>query len=859
MDLILRVKYENEWYDLDVDGNIPLRLDISMVENTDIGDLFGVGSQKFNLPGTRRNNKFFKGAYRVGADGVPTFYNSLDAEVLYNGESLLSGEITLEEVITDTNYIEYVVTVADETVQFKDTVEGLLISDVDFSDLDHIYNSSSVSQSWNGDLLDNKIFYPLCDFGTDNPDDYPTIPRVQMSPDYAFAEGSISSPTSPMEIRQFLPSISARTVVDKIFDQAGFKYESDLISGSTFDDLFILTKGQEAQGIVFSGSNEQTMNASKSNNQYIGDGSTQTIIYNTEISDPGDNYNPSTGEYTTPESGDYEVSAQVTVANPNAGGGPSGDDYQIIVKLLAGATVLDTEIELLDTGTFTTVNLSYAGNIAQSQALRVEVTFEVLFGDPSTILTVQSFNNSFRVNKAPVSYDGADVNMALQFDPKLKSYDLLKGILHQFNAIMVPEPGKNKTLRIENIETFFEQGRNVDWSNRYDEAVRIGISHPINEQPKTLLIKHKDDADRFSKLSIDNDPNYQYGTQRIIATSNIPTGEKKVESVFGPLIMGTMLESGSVDAEGNPTFNLTNRNLPVPHLYKFDNKAQKAYQFKPRLGYKVGPIDVSPAFDNGSTIFGLYIGEAIGGQLKYREYFTISNLKELPAKDDTIDLNFDKDYFNLIPGSYSPASQGKDAFEKYWKSYIDTLYWDENRKVTLDLKFSPTEYKDIRLNDKIIINGEQYRINKIKGFNLTRDDVVTVELLKHRPVDINIPNPGEITPTPEPTPVTPTPTVTPITPTPGPTNTPTPTPTQPVVSSTPTPTPTPEGQTPTPTPTVSPTPTPTVTQPGDCNFFEVINNDTVQTLGISYTRCQDGFTSYASVDADDSLNLCAIS
>jgi hypothetical protein len=116
MDLILRVKYENEWYDLDVDGNIPLRLDISMVENTDIGDLFGVGSQKFNLPGTRRNNKFFKGAYRVGADGVPTFYNSLDAEVLYNGESLLSGEITLEEVITDTNYIEYVVTVVNVPV-----------------------------------------------------------------------------------------------------------------------------------------------------------------------------------------------------------------------------------------------------------------------------------------------------------------------------------------------------------------------------------------------------------------------------------------------------------------------------------------------------------------------------------------------------------------------------------------------------------------------------------------------------------------------------------------------------------------------------------------------------------------------
>ena len=59
-DLILRVYYEDpftrqgDWHDLDIDSNIPLRLDISAVENTEIGGIFGVGSQTFNLPGTRR-------------------------------------------------------------------------------------------------------------------------------------------------------------------------------------------------------------------------------------------------------------------------------------------------------------------------------------------------------------------------------------------------------------------------------------------------------------------------------------------------------------------------------------------------------------------------------------------------------------------------------------------------------------------------------------------------------------------------------------------------------------------------------------------------------------------------------------
>ena len=100
-DLILRVFYDNAWNDLDIDSNIPLRLNISTVENTDIGQIFGVGSQEFVLPGTRANNKFFSGAFKVGAVDVPAIYQAVDAQVLYNGEMLLEGEMQLLEIITD--------------------------------------------------------------------------------------------------------------------------------------------------------------------------------------------------------------------------------------------------------------------------------------------------------------------------------------------------------------------------------------------------------------------------------------------------------------------------------------------------------------------------------------------------------------------------------------------------------------------------------------------------------------------------------------------------------------------------------------------------------------------------------------
>ena len=75
-DLVLRVTYENVVTDLDIDSNIPLRLDISAFDNSRIGVLFGVGSQTFDLPGTKKNNIFFKNA--AGELHTPTPDSFLD-------------------------------------------------------------------------------------------------------------------------------------------------------------------------------------------------------------------------------------------------------------------------------------------------------------------------------------------------------------------------------------------------------------------------------------------------------------------------------------------------------------------------------------------------------------------------------------------------------------------------------------------------------------------------------------------------------------------------------------------------------------------------------------------------------------
>ena len=74
-DLVLRVIKNNVVTDLDINAEIPLRLDISTFDNSRIGVLFGVGSQTFDLPGTKKNNQFFNNAYDIGALDIPALYD----------------------------------------------------------------------------------------------------------------------------------------------------------------------------------------------------------------------------------------------------------------------------------------------------------------------------------------------------------------------------------------------------------------------------------------------------------------------------------------------------------------------------------------------------------------------------------------------------------------------------------------------------------------------------------------------------------------------------------------------------------------------------------------------------------------
>ena len=732
-DLILRVTYDGVVTDLDVDGDVPLRLDMSTVESQDFGKVFGVGSQTFDLPGTSNNNKFFNHAYSVSATDIPGFYNTIPCDVILNGETLLLGRLQLIEVITsDEGYIDYKVQVTDTVLQFEEALNGLLIKNADFSSYNHTFNSASILDSWDDNLLSGSIFYPLAEYGGQN--DTNNFSFATFSSGSAFDQPTTRAwdvGAHPYQPEQFLPAIKAKDLLTVIFDQVGFRYTGSFAESDDFNQAYVLPKGQDGIGPVVDPSLVATFEAEENTPQSftVAAQTNVQVNFTSEISDPQSAYNAAQSHYVAPANGDYIFRADMVFDNPTIG---TIDIVTYRLDLVKGiypssATVIDTAQVTINALEGATVNLAVGGKHTLNSGDDVWVLFTKTVGGNAFSVA----GSTFGCSDAPPSVVDTTLLMGLQFQADTKSLDILKGFMEQYNLVMVPEQNSSRTIVIETFNDWKREGEIKDWSQKYDTAKRIGINHTVDELPKETFLKNKDDVDRFSKVTIENQPNDQYGTLRLLADNNISQGEDTIGDFFAPVILSGPFEIETTPARDLPEsqsfdFDIdVNDNTVIPHLYKLENKQIQSFAFKPRIGYKVSNTVQYPYVIN--------IGELGSFTQISGSYATLSNVAALPViSGSTNDLLFNNTYTPYTDAGFN-FNNSVSNYKRYWETYYSSLYWDDATRVTLDLFFEPYEYESIQLNDRILINNIIYRINKIKGFNLTRRDVVTVELLRLYP------------------------------------------------------------------------------------------------------------------------------
>lgn len=714
-------------YDLDLKEEVPFRLDISAIESGDIGKVFGVSSQKFTLPPTKTNNDFFGNTYDVGATPTVQFIKTVTCQVLQNGTEIFTGKLYLESVITDNNgdYL-YNVVVVNETVDFNLLVQNKTFGDLDFSSLNHTYSYGNITSSWDQTLVDGGIFYPLVNYGFDEENPLDTQIRG------GGGDRSFTNYDSPIRVDDFKPAIRLREALDAIFAITDYEYTSSLFySGSYTDDIYMLSTKNDKKGINDISPVSQSFRAYTTASQdYAAPTVYSTVYFPAENWDNADNYDNTVSRFTAGISGVYQF--EINLVYEILGYSAVGDSRFIDVGVFKNGSKIDTYNFDLTGVVQGQANLLTQGyNLNATDTIQIRLSFTKSGAGAETFRVVASGNSRFKSVVAPLALLGGTVDVASNFD-NINILEFLQGLIEKFNLVIEPVRNERNVLRIETFNDWVDQGTTKDWNDKVDYSQKWEIKHPLQGQPKNIRFSDVEDETalvQYHKRTFGK----MYGEYKYISESDLAKGEKELGSLFGALPMKGV--------DGAPM-------TVVPILAsKEASEPYRRLQFAPRLVYHNGRQDanglIGKDVSNNRSAGVYYFQDETGTTHAESDYGLAHHLQAIPSVfESTNDLHFGNLY---SPGHWSyhqpqyNAKAKNTAFQKYWAFYINELYDVDSRLVTLNIFLAPNEIPEIALNDKIFIDGHYYRINKISGANITREDSVAVELIKTLPRKISYP------------------------------------------------------------------------------------------------------------------------
>ena len=476
---------QSETIDLDILDAEEIKLEISAIESGAIGDTFGVSSQAFMLPATNINQDFFGNIDNLSVSNEQAFIKMFKCQVLFNGDEIFTGNLYLNDIITDQHGDTlYSVVVVNETVDFSTTIKNLTIQDLDWSPYNHAYTYSNISQSWDNNLLSGDVVYPLIDYGVEESD--PTATAISAGGNGRQFDNS----SFPLKVTDFVPTIRAKAVFDTIFDAVGYTYTSSFLDSSYFENLYVCATQDDKKGATFVNPVAQNFQAIKSVVQVETSApfTPVQITFPDEQFDNNNNYDTGTSTFTASANGTYNFYSKIKYREDSSISSTTIRHLTILVKV-NGIQANSKFINLTNQATNTPYS-QFIGPFGLNLSIGDDVTVEVIyayFGGGTKNIEYMSGNDGCRFEaQGPSAQIGGTVDMSKIFDPQTKVEDILKGFIQKFNLVIEPVQNQRNTLSIQTFNDWVDQGSQVDWTNLVDRDVKFKIEHPLQSQPKTL-------------------------------------------------------------------------------------------------------------------------------------------------------------------------------------------------------------------------------------------------------------------------------------------------------------------------------------------------------------------------------------
>jgi hypothetical protein len=624
--------------------------------------------------------------------------------------------------------VEYEVLIKENRGTFFSDISNKYLTDLDFSDLDHYVDANVVIGSFNNTVANG----------------YKYVMPFNIDTTYQF--------------NWFKPAIYAELYFDRIFAAAGYSYTWDGLADANFDKLLMPYNGD--QNIVdwtdYQVVADGVFNFTKTfGTQFQLADITSINTGWTEISDPSNLFNPSTGEYTTPQwvglgSGEsYVYTATITgtvqIENVSASNlyitTPSNRAYVPFFAVKVG-THVNTKCysssglivnypsgspfpanSLSSTYTFTevfTFNATTDGivgiDVADIQIVQAGVDIKTLnangtinFGSSYPgIAFWQNSTGNFSGSAPSIILDLTSIDLTIRpsdnipfnsgittmntFVPeKIKQSDFIKSIFLMYNLYVTEDPNSETNLILLHRDEYYDSGKAVDWTNLLMKDKDQSVIFIPELNNKKLRLTHKADTDSPNKVYTDVTREI-YGQVEVTFENEYVKGIDVKETIFSP--------------------------TPVqPTVFG---------AFLPLLNGAAPKTNIRILFDNGeltaqdvNILSGYDTVTATGGKYPYLSHFGGAD-----PLNPTFDINFAECQYYY----YQVAQNtNNNLYNIYWRRTVAQI--NGGKLLTAYFYLRENDIQLMELNDKIRIDNSWWSINKVIDYNANNLQPTKVELI----------------------------------------------------------------------------------------------------------------------------------
>ena len=682
-------------FQLDLFTNEPIPLVYNADDFVNIAEKSSNHSNTFSLPGTKNNVKAFSHVFSINVSSVFNPHVRTACIIKQGTIEIFSGYLQLNEIVYKDDTHQYEVTVFSESTNFKDILGEKKLIDIDFNELSHEFSSTThYNAATNGAVVCDANFATGSFAGTagTNTTDVVAYPLVDYNSSgyYDTGTGQVKSPGTQTD--HFRPWIKAWYVLNRRFEDAGYRYTSTFLDSATFKKLYVdLNHGQyePAAGSFGQGVSEVITPTAASyavntyhNIDYTAFNNTGSILGAQYYDIAADRFDVS---------GDTDLALSVHLKPQWTGGGTK--DFKIRFVSTGSTNPVFTNTIVYQKNnvvsgqqiTYSTQNIGgflglmrfFAGSTVEIQIYHEASSSG---GSSANVSYTAGTDNDTKIRMAVLTTGVSVQSLMIRGKGEVSQWEFFKSFIDMYNLVIMEDVNDTTNLLIEPYKDWVVSGTTRNWSHKF-EMDEYKIT-PIDGLSRSILFRHQVDEDDLIYASMGNPVvnffavNFETGIEIV---------DNDVDEVTIPVFSNTLVQ----DYEGS-TEHIAPMIRDIEDSYSFDNVMRVLYNHG-----KQTLATSSVEFKPGNMV---------------NNYTLLTPASEHPITSTSESVDFNSVNYNYQGGGVVLDS----LYNKYWSRYIDELYDSETRIVECKMLLTSIDINQHKFNDVYIVRSRKYRILKIE-------------------------------------------------------------------------------------------------------------------------------------------------